>query len=248
MKTKIVQDRLFSMLQAVAAITDEPTFVFTKDGVSVRAMDPSRVAMIDWKLGKDAFEDYKLEDPTEKVTVNLTELMKILRRSRKEDVVTLTTEFVDGLHITIAGKYLKNFKMSILEPLEEETPIPKVTFNADAKMTVSGLASAIEDARMVSDHVRVIVDANKVDLIAAGDLMQAEVNLKQGDDVLLQTQIKEQAKSTYSLSYLVDMMKAAKTAEIVTLSLSTDLPLRLEFDLDFQGKITYYLAPRIEVE
>jgi len=65
----------------------------------------------------------------------------------------------------------------------------------------------------------------------------------------LQVQVKEPSTAVFSLSYLVDIVKAAgTTSDVVTLALSTDMPVRLEFKQPHEGKLVYYLAPRIEVE
>jgi len=51
--------------------------------------------------------------------------------------------------------------------------------------------------------------------------------------------------ATYTLSYLRDMVNAARVSgEVVTLELDTDMPIRLDFELS-QGKLVYYLAPCI---
>jgi len=48
--------------------------------------------------------------------------------------------------------------MPTLEASEEEVPTPKITFNVKAKTTTQGLSQAIEDAQLVSDHVRIEAD------------------------------------------------------------------------------------------
>jgi hypothetical protein len=44
------------------------------------------------------------------------------------------------------------------------------------------------------------------------------------------------------------MMVASSLAEIATLMFSTDMPMRLDFNLASGGRIVYYLAPRMEAE
>jgi len=84
---------------------------------------------------------------------------------------------------------------------------------------------------------------------ARGDLMGASIELKKGSDALLSLEAKEPSKATFSLSYLSEIVKAAAaTSDVVTIEFSTDMPIRLDFKQPYDGKLVYYLAPRIEVE
>jgi proliferating cell nuclear antigen len=84
---------------------------------------------------------------------------------------------------------------------------------------------------------------------ATGDLMGATVELKKGSDSLLDLEAKEPSKATFSLSYLSEIIKtSAATSDIATLEFSTDMPIRIDFQQPKEGKLTFYLAPRIEVE
>jgi proliferating cell nuclear antigen len=133
--------------------------------------------------------------------------------------------------------------------MEEEVPTPKVTFKIKAKATTQGLHQAIEDASLVSDHVRIEADEEKITMNATGALMGATIELKKGSDALLDMEVKEPVKATFSLSYLSEIVKAAAaTSELATMEFATDMPIRLDFKQPKEGKLTYYLAPRIEVE
>ncbi|MCJ7771075.1 DNA polymerase sliding clamp, partial [Candidatus Bathyarchaeota archaeon] len=58
---------------------------------------------------------------------------------------------------------------------------------------------------------------------------------------------KDNARSTFSLNYLSEMVKAASNlSDVVMLEFSTDMPVRLNFELPSKGRLQYYLAPRIE--
>jgi proliferating cell nuclear antigen len=79
--------------------------------------------------------------------------------------------------------------------------------------------------------------------------MGANIELKKGSDSLLDLEVKEPSKATFSLSYLAEIIKAAvATSDIAMLEFSNDMPIRLDFQQPKEGKLTFYLAPRIEVE
>jgi proliferating cell nuclear antigen len=102
---------------------------------------------------------------------------------------------------------------------------------------------------MVSDHVRLEAEADKLTLSATGDLMGATITLQKGNDALLDIEAKEPSKATFSLSYLSEIIKAASaTSDIATIEFSTDMPVRIDFQQMKEGKLTFFLAPRIETD
>ncbi len=240
---------LKDMATAISTLVDEATFNLTPEGLKLRAMDPSRVAMIDFEWPKTIFDEYTCDQPT-KMCINISEILKLLRRTAKDESVELTLdEKTNRLNIGIKGKYERTFNMPTLEATEEEVPTPKINFNIHAKVTTEGLHQAIEDVLLVSDHVKIEVDPEKLTMRAAGDLMGATIELKKGSDALLELEAKEPSKATFSLSYLSEIIKtAAGASEIATLEFSSDMPIRIDFQQPKEGKLTFYLAPRIEVE
>jgi proliferating cell nuclear antigen len=240
---------LKDMVTAISILIDEATFNISPEAITLRAMDPSRVAMIDFHWPKTVFDEYTCTEPT-KMCINISELLKLLRRTGRDETIELSLdEKTARLKLIIRGNYTRTFNMPTLEAMDEEVPTPKVTFKIKAKTTTQGLHQAIEDASLVSDHVRIEADKEKLTLNATGDLMGANIELKKGSDALLDIQAEEPAKATFSLSYLAEIVKAASsTSDLATIEFATDMPIRLDFQQPKEGKLTYYLAPRIEVE
>jgi proliferating cell nuclear antigen len=237
------------MITAISTLVDEATFNIAPEGLKLRAMDPSRVAMIDFEWPKTVFDEYACDAPI-KMCINVGEMLKLLRRTGKDESIELALdEKTNRLNVGIKGKYDRTFNMPTLEATEEEVPTPKITFNVRAKVTTEGLHRAIEDVLLVSDHVKIEVDSEKLTMRATGDLMGATIELKKGSDALLDLEAKEPSKATFSLSYLSEIIKtAAGASDIATLEFSSDMPIRIDFQQPKEGKLTFYLAPRIEVE
>lgn len=155
-KLKIADAKLLKdLITSISILVDEATFKIEPDALRLRAMDPSRVAMIDFEMPKTLFEEYVITEPA-KMCINIAELLKLLKRAAKEETVELSLDEKTGkLQVAMAGRYARNFTMPTLEASEEEVPTPKITFNVKAKATTDGLSQAIEDAQLVSDHVRI---------------------------------------------------------------------------------------------
>jgi len=133
--SKVIKD-IFS---AISTIIDEATFDVNPDGMSLRAMDPSRVAMVDFLIRKTAFDEYNVTEKT-KICLNINELLKLLKRAGKDEPVEMSFDKETGqLKIVIKGRYTRSFNMPTLEATEEEVPTPNIPFNVKVTMTTEGL-------------------------------------------------------------------------------------------------------------
>src|SRR5207245_10116900 len=56
-------------------------------------------------------------------------------------------------------------------------------------------------------------------------------------------------RATYNLNSLAEIIRAGSGAsEVTSLEFSTNMPIKVEFEMPQQGRLLYYLAPRIESE
>lgn len=237
------------MLAAVSTLIEEADFNATPEGIKLRSMDPSHVAMVDFEWQKAAFEDYSCMQPT-KIRLNLAAMLKLLRRVSSDELLEMVyDENTRKLNLTLKGKMTRKFTVPTLDPAEEEVPTPKITFNSKVKLTTSSLKDVIDDVQAVSDNVRFEATQEKFTAAAITELSSATIEMDRGSEIVLELDVKEPSKATFNLNYLAEIAKAgASTSEIVTVEFSTNMPVKLEFDIPQQGRLLYYLAPRIEAE
>lgn len=139
-KLKIADAKLLKdLITSISILVDEATFKIEPDALRLRAMDPSRVAMIDFELPKTVFEEYVSTEPA-KMCINIAELLKLLKRAAKGETVELSLDEKTGkLQVAMAGRYTRNFTMPTLEASEEEVPTPRSpsTSRRKQRLTVS---------------------------------------------------------------------------------------------------------------
>ncbi len=234
------------IIDATSALIDEGTLEATPEGVKMRAMDPSHVAMIDFDLPKAVFEEYSCDSET-KMGINLGELSKVIKRAKALDALELELdEEKNKLKVRFKGAATRTFSLGLLDLSEEELPTPSIEFNAEVGLEAEILKDAIKDAEVVSDHINISADEKSLIIDASGDTGDLEVVVPK--ESCRETSIKEESKSMYSINYLVEMMKAIPAADPVQIQFSTDMPIQIDFKIPGGGRITYFLAPRIETE
>jgi len=236
-----------SLIGTISALLDEGNFNVDAEGIRLRSMDPSHVAMVDFELSKDAVEEYSCSAPL-KLCINIAEMLKLLRRVGGDESIELTYDPSKArLDIVLKSNYTRTFSIATLEPTTDEVPAPKIAFNAQARITADCLKNAIDDAATVSDHIQFEMVEGKLVMRSSGDLGSATIEVEETSEELLNMAFSEPSQATFSLSYLSDMVKAASgLSDIVTLEFSTNMPIRLNFELPQKGQLQYYLAPRIE--
>jgi proliferating cell nuclear antigen len=172
----------------------------------------------------------------------------MLRRVKKEESIELLIEDKTAqLKMILRGDYTKTFIMSTLEELEEEVPTPNISFNAKAKLTTAALKEAIRDVLNISDQVSIQMTDKKFIMDSKGRLGSVSIEIPKESKVILDYDVEADSRATFSLNYLSEMVKAASNlSEIAIIELSSDMPIRLNFELPQGGNLQYYLAPRIE--
>lgn len=88
---------------------------------------------------------------------------------------------------------------------------------------------------------------------AKGDLGTGNIMLKHNtavdkDDDAVVINMEEPVELNFALRYLTLFTKATALGPTVTLSMSPDIPIVVEYPVDTMGHIRYYLAPKIDEE
>src|SRR5712692_264048 len=242
--------RLFrNLLGAISSLIEEADFNASPDGIKLRSMDPSHIAMVDFEWPKTAFDTYECTAPT-KLRLSVSNLLKLLTRTKSDESIEVVYDDANTkLNMARKGRIVRKFVTPTREPSTEEVPTPKVPFNARVKSTAASLRDIIDDAQSISDNVKFEVSQEKFIVRAAGELTSALIELDKGSDAILELDVKEPAKATYNLNYLGEIIRAGSGAsEVTTLEFSTNMPIKVEFEMPQQGRLLYYLAPRIEAE
>jgi proliferating cell nuclear antigen len=245
MKVTIAEPEVLITTVATAAeIIDEGIFKFGKDGISLTAADRAMVAVIDLLISKDAFEEYEAEEEKE-VGLNMTNFLSLLKRARGSDKVSL--ELAENrLILTIFNGTKRRFTVPLLQLTREEIPpIDQLEFKATVTLKPEVLEDAIKDASVITDAVTFQATKEYFKISAEGDVSQAELELRQGDEGLVDLQVQENSKAKYPLDYLEKILKAAKISDEVTIKFAQDYPMRIDFKYEGKARISMVVAPRV---
>ncbi|HID60817.1 MAG TPA: proliferating cell nuclear antigen (pcna) [Hadesarchaea archaeon] len=231
----------------MANLIEEAAFKFTSEGVKMRAMDPSHIALVDFELPARAFEEYSVKQSTV-LGINLLEMNKIMSRGKAEDELILELdEKQNRLGLTFKGASTRRLSLPLIDVREVELPEPKLQFTAAAEVSAGVIQDGLKDAEMVGENVKFELNEDGLTISAESDRGTAELKLSRGDKALAKLNVRQAAKAMFNIKYLSDITKSASSTGLITIDLGTDLPLQLDFPVaGGKGRIRFLLAPRIE--
>lgn len=234
------------LLEAIKDIVEEAFFVATPEGLSLRAMDSARVAMIDLKLPPSYFSNYNIEKEEVKLGFSVSDMVKVLKGMRKGYKLALELSTENVIKLRFMGKGYHTFEFPLLDIESESIPSLKLKFDARIKIETKVLLEAVENIEKFSDYATFKVESEKFMIYGKSEKGRATSEFSKED--LIELQMEKEAISSYSTEYLLNILGKDDLSEITVLEFATKVPLKVTYNLENEGELTYYLAPRTEVE
>ena len=244
---------LKGIVETLASIIDETEFRVTPKEFTISAMDPSRICLLKLSIKKDDFDDYQCSKES-KVGLNLDDLDKILKRSAANDSVEIDFNETDQkIKIKMQREGIsrtRTFSLALLDIDIEEIPMDnllKIEYPSNWVIDTDFLVEAIKDAEIYSEILNINANEGQgLIFSSSGQIGEMEYELNEED--LIESALQGSSSGAYSLTFLKAILKIASITEKLEISLKTDHPLKMNFDLLEGGKLSYFLAPRVEEE
>jgi len=166
----------------------------------------------------------------------------VLKAKEKPDVLTLMVE-------NKTQDKIMDFNMKLMDIEEENLGIPEQEYKCKVVLDSKEFKRIINDLHALGDTCTISCNKEGVRFSVEGDVGQAAITIKRSQSIEEGTEIRleEPVELTFALRYLKFFAQAAILSEKVSLSMSSDIPLLVQFDLEGQtGYIKYYLAPKID--
>ena len=236
-----ISDILKTSFEAISSIVDEVQIQTDSEGFRLDALDRSHITFVHLELKSSLFTEYICDEP-EKINIDTDEFMKVLKRSKSEDSVTMSLD-EGNLILTFEGEAKRTFKIRLID-MEYESPAPpELDHPAVVDIPFSLLKDSIQDMDIFSDKIVLMVDPEKFKASAEGEFGDANIEYIHGE------KIDASVKSVFSLDKIREMLKADKFSNVATIKLGDDMPLKLSLNMvSEEGELSFLLAPRLEAE
>jgi DNA polymerase III sliding clamp (beta) subunit (PCNA family) len=134
----------------------------------------------------------------------------------------------------------------MLDIKTEKPPIDQLKFSGKIELKCEVLEEGVADAEIVADSVVFQASPGLFRMSTKGDMSSTELELKKGEDGMVNAEVDGNLRARYPLEYLKKMIKAAKLSDNVVLEFGTDYPMRLAFKDTDKISLRFILAPRVE--
>ena len=237
-------DDLKAIISAISTLVEEATFVASSEGISFRGMDPSHVALIDILWPNTAFERFECDSDI-KFGVRIDEVAKLIRRADKKESITIGISEDNKLLVTIGAN--KKYQIRLIESTATDTPLPRIPYEARIEVPATSFDRILGDVKVVAEYLTMSVREEGAVFSGRGDTGEVSIDVAKDSDDLTDISVKNDSEGTYSLEYLMPVVKAVgNTVGSIVCEFSGSKPLRIEFKVANMGRIHFYLAPRVE--
>ncbi|EGF76558.1 hypothetical protein BATDEDRAFT_92516 [Batrachochytrium dendrobatidis JAM81] len=245
---------LKKLLDAVKELVTDANFECNETGIALQAMDTSHISLVTLLLRSSGFEHYRC-DRNSSLGISLASLGKILKCASNEDVLTLRAgENADVLTLVFEApdsERCSEFEMKLMDIDSEHLGIPDSNYDVVVKMSSVEFQRICRDMSTLSESITIECAKDSVRFMTEGDIGSGYITLKPGmsiddsEDTSTTIELQQACSLTFSLKYLSNFTKATPLSKTVTLSMSNEYPLLVEYKVNEIGFIRYYLAPKM---
>lgn len=243
MDVKLVLDNptiLTALFESISKIIDEGILQFTNEGLKLVALDKNNIIFVNLKIGCEGLTEYICKQDTN-IGVDMEELIKYLKRGRKDDMLEIRVK--DPLmELEYTGELRRTFTLKTFEILHESPEPPTLDYPSQFIIPTKILTDSVNDCDLNSDKLTCSVKEEKLTIHAEGEYGCSIIEYLLDDK-------QDRCKSILTTAYLKNILKSGKIFDDVTVNLGNDMPLQLDMNnTEYDVKLGYLLAPRIEVE
>jgi len=236
-KSEVLKD----IINVLSTLLNEAKMSISPEGMSVRAVDPAHVSMVEMDIKSEAFVVYEATEMS--IGLDILKLKNILKLSKSGDLIEIIH---DEEHNTLVFK-LNNVtrRMALVDTSSmSDTKSPNLDHPAQVVIQTEELVRGIKAAEDVGTFISLTVTPELFQLKSTGD--SDSVDLKVPKDSLVELACVDKLESMFSLDYFSKMVKSS-SSDSVTLKIGADFPVKIEFDIaEGSGHVTYLLAPRVD--
>lgn len=242
---------------AIEVLCMEVNLSFDEEGMRMRGVDPAYVAFIRSLLRRNAFKRYEFSTNEEEdfpltLSVDIEVLDKFLKLGDRDDGVTIDYSFSDrGKSISVM---LRDLRRRVALGDSDWTSTPKdpivacKNFTHTFGMKTSNLKWILKAMNLTSINVSLRADDESVSIIDSTLPGEMKTWTKIPGDFRIDGKKKDWAKSHFPLDYVTNVISGT-SADDIQITFGQDYPLKLEYDIESNGKkvgkTAYLIAPTI---
>ena len=243
---------------------------FEKTRLYIQSMDKSHVCLSSITISSQWFSSYQIEDATN-ISLDSTNFAIMMSYALKHNKMEINFEDdvdPDKLFINLSsnsessfvepnvkpkGKKVKEvqnkfdhfFELGLIDVEQDTLGIPEVEYDVDFTMKSENFVELIGELMVFGSNLNIICSEEVLEFNASGDTGKLKVNIPIDDLNEYAIAEGEIIDISYSLNHIGKMCLSTKLGQNVSLSISSEYPMAIKYDLGDDSSVAFYIAPKI---
>ena len=249
---KIKLEVFVAIFQLLKSWSTNINIHFQNDKLYIQSMDKSHICLANIKISKEWFSEYHVESPT-KISVDSSHLAIILNYALKHDKLELKFDDKvdpDKLYINFLNKvntisFDHFFEIHLIDFDEESLEIPAVEYDVEFSSKSKKMSELFSELLVFGSDLNILCDENTLEFNSSGDSGKLKVNIPIDDLHEYSISEGETVDISYSLSHLSKMCTSTKLSSDISISISSEYPMAIKYDIGDDSNVIFYIAPKI---
>jgi proliferating cell nuclear antigen len=143
------------------------------------------------------------------------------------------------------NKFDHFFELGLIEVEQDTLNIPEVDYDVDFTMKSDNFSELISELMVFGSNLNITCNEKVLEFNASGDAGKLKVNIPIDDLNEYAIAEGDSLDISYSLTHLGKMCLSTKLGQYVSLSISTEYPMAIKYDLGDNSSVAFYIAPKI---
>lgn len=242
---------------------------FEKTRLYIQSMDKSHVCLSSIIISSNWFSSYQIQDTTNisldstnfaimmsyalkhaKMEINFdddTEPDKLfINLSSNSDTLLVEPTKTKGKKIKeVQNKFDHFFELGLIDVEQDTLGIPEVEYDVDFTMKSENFVELISELMVFGSNLNIICSDDVLEFNASGDTGKLKVNIPIDDLNEYAIAEGDTVNISYSLNHIGKMCLSTKLGQNVSLSISSEYPMAIKYDLGDDSTVAFYIAPKI---
>jgi len=248
---------LKKLVDAMKDLVSDANIDVSNTGLALQAMDSSHVSLCAVLLRADGFDHFRA-DRNLTLGLNFVSLSKILKCAGNSDIITMKAEddgdSINFMFETPSQDRISDFEMKLMDIDSEHLGIPGQDYKVCIQMPAAEFQRICRDMQVLGETCAIKAEKGGVKFSVSGDMGTGNIICRPTskddakDEEKTVIDVEEPLELTFALRYLNLFTKATPLSSTVTLKMSPEVPLVVEYPIGDAGYVRYYLAPKIDDE
>ena len=242
---------------------------FEKTHLYIQSMDKSHICLSSITITSKWFTTYEIIDTTNISldATNFAVMMNYALKHSKMDMKFDDNVDPDKLFINLSSstnststttssttskkskevqhKFDHFFELNLIDIEQDTLGIPEVDYDVDFTMKSENFVELINELAVFGSNLNIICSEDLLEFNASGDTGKLKVNIPIDDLNEYAISEGDTLDISYSLNHIGKMCLSTKLGQHVCLSLSSEYPMAIKYDLGDDSNVAFYIAPKI---